>query len=281
VNKTLKKRNKKPHNLGEALFFLKKEEMEKVVKSYDIVGSIAIMDIPEELEKKEKLIGEAVIKTFNNIKTVLKKSGMHYGKYRTQQLDFVAGENTKETIHTENGVKIKLNVEQVYYSVRLGSERLRVANKIKEEDVLVMFSGCAPFCLAIEKHSETKKVIGIEWNTIAHKYGLENLKLNKSKIIDLVNADVKKVKIKDQFDTVLMPAPKDADTYIEQAINFVKPKGRIFIYLFRHEHDVDATRDELKKKIAWHGRKCELPEAIKCGDFSPGVHRYCFEIELK
>lgn len=280
-NKVLKKRLKKPNNLGEALYFLKSEEKDLMVKSYDVIGNIAIMEIPDELEKKEKLIGEAVIKTFNNIKTVLKKSGIHYGKYRTQQLDYVAGENTKEIIHVENGLKIKLNVEEVYYSVRLGNERLRVAKKINDEEVLVMFSGCAPFCLAVEKHSESERIIGIEWNTTAHNYGLENLKLNKSKNVELVNADVRKVKIKDKFDIVLMPAPKNADDYIDVAMNMIKPKGKIYIYLFRHEHDVDATRDELKKKIAWNGGMCELPEAIKCGDFSPGVHRYCFEIELK
>ena len=46
---------------------LTEEEMKKLVTSYDVIGSIAIIEIPEELQSKEKEIGEAIIKLNKNI----------------------------------------------------------------------------------------------------------------------------------------------------------------------------------------------------------------------
>ena len=56
---------------------LNKKEMEVLVTSYDMVGDIAIIDIPIELEKKQKLIGETLLK-LNKIFQFLKKKLRNY-----------------------------------------------------------------------------------------------------------------------------------------------------------------------------------------------------------
>jgi tRNA G37 N-methylase Trm5 len=172
---------------------LTKKQLALLPSSYDVVGSIIIFsDFPEELIKKEKVIAESLLLLHKNIKTICKKTKKYSGKYRTPKLKIIAGENTKETIHKENKCRLKLDVEKVYFSTRLSEERKRIAGQVKkEEDVLVMFSGCAPYPCVISKNTKAREIFGIEANSIGHKYGMENLKLNRIHNVVLINADVR------------------------------------------------------------------------------------------
>jgi len=185
---------------------LTKKELNLVPASFDVVGNILIFsDFPKELSKKEKIIGKEILKSHKNIRSVFKKTKKYSGEYRTPKLKLLAGEKSKETIHTENNTRIKLNAEKVYFSSRLSTERKRIFQQVKkDETILVMFSGAAPYPLTISKNTKAKKIIGVEINPIAHKYGIENLKLNKTKNIILILGDVKKEgpKLKTKFDRV-------------------------------------------------------------------------------
>ncbi|HYD04031.1 MAG TPA: hypothetical protein VEC16_07080 [Alphaproteobacteria bacterium] len=172
---------------------LTEKEMDFVKTSHDTIGSIAIIEVPKDLIKKEKLIADTLIKINPQIKTVLKKAAIHDGVYRTQKLKFLAGVNTKETIYKENGVQIKLDVEKVYFSIRLSNERKRVSEQIKKnEEILVLFSGCAPYPLVLARNSKARHITGVEINPLGHKYGLDSVRLNNIHNITLVNSDVKK-----------------------------------------------------------------------------------------
>lgn len=171
---------------------LTKKELALVPSAFDVVGNIIIFsEFPKELIKKEKIIGEAFLKEFPNIKTICKKTKKYSGKFRTPTLKIISGEKNKETIHKENGVTLKLDVEKVYFSMRSANERLRIANLIKkDEEVLVMFSGCAPFPCVFAKKSPAKYIYGIEINPVAHKYAVENIKINKISNVFVINKDV-------------------------------------------------------------------------------------------
>jgi tRNA (guanine37-N1)-methyltransferase len=172
---------------------LGKKDLEFLRRSMDILGNIAILEIPKELEdkKKEKLIAEEVLKLNQNITTVLKK-GKHEGVFRVQKLEHLAGKKTKEATYKEHNVIMKLNAEQVYFSPRLSTERKRIMQLVKKpEDILVMFSGCAPYVCVLAKNTPARYIWGIEINPVAHRYGWENLKLNKINNAFLINEDVK------------------------------------------------------------------------------------------
>ena len=173
---------------------LSEDELDKVKTAFDNVGDIAILEIDDVLRRKEKQIAECLLNTNPQIKTVLRKNGAHEGEFRTQKMKHLVGEKTKETIHKENNIKLKLDVENVYFSVRLSTERKRISNLVKKDEViLVMFSGCAPYPTVLAKNTDAKFVYGIELNPKGHKYGIENIKLNKLNNVFLVNGDVKDI----------------------------------------------------------------------------------------
>lgn len=161
---------------------LSENELELVNRSFEIVGDIAIVEIPEELDSKDKIIGNALLKVNSNIKTVLKKSGIHQGKFRTQDLIYVCGEEKEDTIYKENGIRLKINPGTVYFSARLSTERGYLMEKLEpKKRVLVMFSGAGPYSFSALKYQpELLRITSIEINPEGHKYALENLELNKN-----------------------------------------------------------------------------------------------------
>jgi len=159
---------------------LTKKEQEMLRTSFDVIGDIAIIEVPKELKRKQKMIAQTLLSLVKSINVVAVKDGGHKGKYRRQKLSVVEGENRLTTQHTESGIKLKLDVSKCYFSPRLGTERLRIAKLIKKDErVLIAGSGIAPYPLVISKNSKAKELIGVEFNPIAHKYAVENVKLNK------------------------------------------------------------------------------------------------------
>lgn len=252
--------------------YLTKSQLSLVPTSFDVVGDIAIFnEFPKELKKKEKTIANALLKLQKNIRVVAKKSKKYSGRLRTPKITILAGEKRKTATHKESNCLFNLDIEKCYFSTRTGSERLRIAKKVKKnESILVMFSGIAAFPIIIAKNKKPKEIYAIELNKTAHKFAEENIKLNKLTNVKLLKGDVKKVvpTIKKKFDRIIMPLPKSAEKYLPLAEKYLKPKGTIHLYTFAQEKDFK----ELKKKY-------KAKSLTKCGHYSPNVHRVCLELK--
>ncbi|MBM3200765.1 methyltransferase domain-containing protein [Candidatus Woesearchaeota archaeon] len=259
---------------------LTKKQLSLVPRSFDVVGDVLIFsEFPDGLKKKEKLIGETILRIMKHVKVVCKKTKFHSGVFRTKKVKIIAGEKRKTTLYKENGVRIGLNVETCYFSPRLSNERMRIAELVKKrESVLVMFSGVAPYPLVIAKNSSAKEVYGIEISPFAHKLAEDNIKLNKANNIKLFLGDVKKVipKLKKKFDRVIMPLPKSAEDFLDIALKAVKKNGVIHFYDFLFEEDFDQAVDKIKK----HCKKCEILGIVKCGQYSPRKFRICVDFKV-
>ncbi|MAG53014.1 MAG: SAM-dependent methyltransferase [Nanoarchaeota archaeon] len=231
--------------------------------SFDTVGDIVIFS--EEINKKK---AEEVLK-LKNINTVGFKTKFHSGTYRTKKVKILVGERKKETIHKENNVEVKVNVENCYFSPRLSNERLRIAKEVKkDEKVLVIGSGVGIYPIVISKNSKAKEICGIEINPQAHKYAEENVKLNKIKNIKFYEGDVKKVlpKIRKKFDRIIMPLPKNAEKFLDVVAKKLNKKGIIHFYSFEPEEDIKLDNFKILK-------------TVKCGSFGPGKFRICVDIK--
>ena len=240
--------------------------------SYDIIGKVII------IKENNKKFANNLLKIHKNVETILYKSDIHKGKYRTQKLKLLAGKRTKETIYKENNILVKLNLEKAFFSPRLSNERKRISNLIKEESVLVMFSGVGIYSLVIAKNSKCKEVYGIELNKIAHEYALENAQLNKlGDKITLINDDVSKVKINKKFDRILMPLPKNAGDFLKDAFRFSKNGTIIHFYTFGQEKEFDEIKKKLTENCKKLRKKIRILRLIKCGQYSPYTYRICLD----
>ena len=260
---------------------LSDKELSHLVQGYDLVGDIAITIISSELSHRQKLIGEAILATNKKIKVVAKRGGIYQGDFRTIPLTIIAGEDRKETQHVEFGVRLLLNPELVYFSVRSSTERKRVAGLVAPgEDILVMFSGVAPYPLMINKFSEAKSIVGIESNPHAHDYGLRNLKLNKVKdSVDLLLGDVAEVvpQLYRKYHRIIMPLPTTAKDFLPVALKFLRPDGTIHFYDFQPVGSFDASLATIAELCQRAGREVLRSTPIVCGHTSPGINRVCVD----
>ncbi len=263
---------------------LSKKDLEKLRASYDVVGDIAVIEIPLELKKKKKIIANTLIKLIKNVKTVACKIGAHKGKYRRQKLEVLAGEKNLIAVHKETGCIFKFDVEKCYFSPRLGTERLRAAKLIKpKESVLVACSGVSPFPIIFAKYSKAKNIVALELNPVAHKFALENIKLNKvENKVKALKGDVKKAStiIKQKFDRIFIPAPKEGSSLIPPILKLAKKGAYIHVYDFANESEFKLAANKVKEACKKAKRKCKILRVIKCGQHAPRVYRVRIDAKL-
>lgn len=185
---------KKPNFKEELKSILSEEELEKIKTAFDIVGDIAILELDEEFKDKEKEIGEALLRTHKNVVTVLNKASEHGGTFRTQNMSYLAGVDKRETLHKENNAIVNVDVENVYFSPRLSTERKRIMQEVKEgENILTMFSGSGPYPMVLSKNTKAKRIVGIEINPTGHRLAKKNKVQNKAFNTDFFNGDVNEI----------------------------------------------------------------------------------------
>ncbi len=246
----------------------------------DIIGDIAILKFPFDMKAKEKeKIGKRFLKEHKNIKTILEKVERIKGRLRKAKMRFVVGDDKRETIHSENGCKFFLNVEETYFSSRLSNERKLIAEDIvkkvtkKKNKILVMFAGVAPFPIVIakmlKKAGKKAEIISNEINKKANKFAEKNIELNKvEEYVKIVSGDASKLpeKLKNyKADFIVMPRPNLKKTFLDTALKLSKKGTRIYYYGFGNKEEVlNEIKNEIDKKIKIKIRKAGEIAPYKC-----------------
>ena len=264
------------------------EELRFIPRSFDIIGSrekaVAIVEIPEEIYHRRVLIAEAIMKIHKNVKTVLAKRSPRVGVYRTRNYELIAGDPNTEVIHKEHGCYFKLDPTKVYFSPRESTERLRIARQVAPGDfVVLMFAGVCPYGIVIAKVQPlVKKIVAIEINPIAYNYMVENIKLNKleDKIMPVLG-DVK-VEASEWYgmaDRVIMPLPKGAQYYLDEAFNCLREDGGIIhFYHWAHEENLyDEAITIIEEHARKHNYKIEILNKRKVLPYAPRIYKICID----
>ena len=201
-------------------------------RATDFVGDIAIIEIPPELDAYKRIIGEAILETHKNVRTVLAKAGAISGTYRLREFSVIAGEPKTETIHREHGCQYYVDLAKAYFSPRLSYEHKRVASLIEEgETVIDLFAGVGPFAIQIAKTHENVEVYAVDVNPEAVEFLKRNVRLNRVEgKVHPILGDAKQV-VKERLsgvaDRVIMNLPEKAIEFVEAACTTIKSTGGI------------------------------------------------------
>ncbi|MFA6328885.1 MAG: class I SAM-dependent methyltransferase family protein [Candidatus Micrarchaeia archaeon] len=278
-------------------------ERAALVKSFDIVGDIAVVEVPLELEGKEKLIADAIMKQHRGILVVAKKMGGTAGEFRIRPVEVIAGEKRTHTLYREGGCVFGLDLNKTYFSPRLGTERGRLCALVKKgERVLVPFAGVGPFAIRMGKAMEkfqrsfsdvaprdaTKmggaEVVGLELNPEACAFFRENIERNKCKNVRVVEGDVAALlpgKYNGWADRVAMPLPKDGRQFLAGIIPCLKKGGMLHYYSFggMEAPFAEAERDVVEAS-AKLGRKARVVFRRVVRPYSKTVEQVVVDAEI-
>ncbi len=230
-------------------------------RAMDLVGDIAIIEIPPELEAYKKEIGDAILQVHRNVRTVLAKAGAVKGEYRLREFNLITGQPKTETIHKEHGCQFHVDLAKAYFSPRLSHEHMRVASAVREgETVVDMFTGVGPFAIIIAKTHVNVKVYAIDINPDAIKLLKRNIGLNRvnGKVHPILGdaRQIIKQQLRKAADRVIMNLPEKATEFIDVACEALKPEGGIihFYSFVKGSEGLEALKAQFKGEVERCGR---------------------------
>jgi len=214
------------------------QESEELISSFDQIGDIIIVRIPDSLLSKKKLIGETLLKEVKIARSVFYQASPVEGDFRTRNLEILAGEDKTETEYKEFGCKFTVDVENAFFSPRLSTEGERIANLVQDGETIVnMFAGVGMFSIMIAKKKKCT-VYSIDINPVASNLCEKNIKSNKlaGNIIS-INGDASQIiqkQLENKSDRTLMLLPERSDEFLKSAIQATKNNGVIHYYSHIH-----------------------------------------------
>ncbi len=243
--------SKPPRTLRDALAGrMSAEHMELLPRAYDMVGDIAVLELPDEIASHGKQIGEAFLAVHNSFSTVLAKRGAVSGISRTRQYEFLAGQDKTKTVHIEYGCRIVVDLAKAYFSPRLLEEHSRIAKKVKDGELIIdMFTGVGCFPLHITK-AHNSRVVAIDINPGAIRLLEESMGMNRlrGEIVPVV-AD-SGVYVRTNFfrnaDRIIMNHPSGALEFVPEACHAIKDNGTIHYHTFT---GADNPDEEMIEKV--------------------------------
>ena len=249
---------------------LSEDEIETLRTSFDTIGEIVILEIPDNLEDKKQIIGDAALEFTKRRSVFMKKSAIK-GTTRVRDLEFLSGIDDSVTIHKEHGARLKLDVREMYFSPRLATERKRVMESVSDgERILDMFCGIGPFPIVIARNKNVD-ITAVDINESAIRYLKENIKMNKLKgSIETYTGDIAVVSnaFKTKFDRIIMNLPGLAYTFLDLAVDLIEEDGIINYYEFSDSYDQGINR--LKNACLKKNKKVEIINTRKVKSTSPG-----------
>jgi len=244
--------------VGEAI---PSDVINRLPRSYDIIGDIGILQLDDELEPFSKIIAEGLMKLNPHLRLVVQKIEKTSGQYRIRRTEVIAGIGTTETTHIEFSSKFHLDVMSVYFNPRLAHERMRIASQVKEGEVVVdMFAGVGTYSVLIAKKQLGARVFSIDLNPSAYKYLKENVFANK--VADRVtpylgDAQEFASKLSGIADRVIMNLPGDSQAFLGAASKLLRRNGGIvhFYSFASRDEQLQHLSDTFRSGIESSGRR--------------------------
>lgn len=266
---TFKIRKVGPRNLVEALNGKLPQNLIKIIpRSYNMIGDIAILDIPKELRTHAKTISEAFKILNPRVKAVLVKVGPVKDTFRVRQYVVLNGGPSTVTHHAEHGLIFRLDPLKVFFNPRLIHERQRIASMVgSNETIIDMFAGVGAFPIIIARSKDVRKVYGIDINPEAISFMLQNIVLNKlrGRIVAVLADATSELPLSGLADRVIMNLPERSLEFLGEACRFLKPRGGIIhIYTFINEKvGGESILQKIRNRICEVGREVVSVESFR------------------
>ena len=249
---------------------------------YEIIGNIALLESDEtDLERT----ADALLKVQPHIQTVLAALSPVEGEFRTRRFTFVKGENTTQTVHKEYGCKFVIDMEKAYFTPRLGTERSRILEQIKNGQTVVdMFAGVGPFSILIGKNHPSCRVVAIDKNPEAVKFLRHNIELNAVSNVEAVEGDAKEEvqRYIGVADHIIMNLPHTAQEFLNAAMVVSKPGTLIHYYDITPESDLySASLSHIESAASRAGFAIEIVSTRIVRSYSPHQFNVCIEVRIK
>ncbi|MDF0590661.1 class I SAM-dependent methyltransferase family protein [Methanotrichaceae archaeon Mx] len=243
--------------------------------SFEVVGEIAILEDPDEEA------AAAIMAVHRNVRAVISPLSAVEGEFRTRRFRPVAGEARTATIHKEHGLRYRIDLERAYFTPRLGTERLRIAELVRPgEAAFDIFAGVGPFALLMAKRGA--RVVAVDKNPDAVRLLRENAALNRIEDIVILEADASDLaeEFEKRADRIIMNLPHIGHDFLGVAMRIAKKGGVVHYYAIAPEDDLFGRDTAFVEEAARaSGVEVEILRRAVVRSYAP--HRYNIVIDFR
>ncbi len=259
----------------------------RMPRSLSIVGDIILInEIPDPTRKKE--VGDILSENYG-VRAVFLKIREVSGKYRIAQWELLSGYGDTFTVHRENNFYFALDASKVFFNPRMGGERNRVIQLVKDNEVVIdMFTGIGPFAIPIAK--KCAKVYAIDLNPSAIEFANLNANINKvsPNKLTIFHADAaeKVPELGPIADRIIMNYPEASINFLEPALMGIKRDGGIVhFYIFvrekSKEEDIKKAREIFYEKTVHIVRDYKILNAMASREVAPRKYMVVLDVFIR
>jgi len=239
-------------------------ERQRLPRSFDVVGDVVLIRLPDELEPRAAEVGEALLKFVPGARLVGLDRGVH-GPDRRRAVQRIAGSGAWRTRHRENGLEFDVDLEKAYFSPRLAREHARIAEEVRTGDrVLDLCCGVGPFAVTIARDGRARSIRAVDANPEA--VALLRQTLSRYPFggrVSAIEALLEEfVPSATEAERVLLNLPREGTKYAALVAPLVAPGGSLYYYeiVARDEtlHRGAAVERTLGPPGAWRAREVRV-----------------------
>ncbi len=255
------------------------ELLDHLPRSYDIIGDVVILKIPEELAGFEAALGRALLGAHKGVRTVAVDEGI-VGQQRRRSIRVIAGTRNTRTVHREYGLVLAVDPAEVYFSPRMAEERHRVALQVTPGEVIVdAFCGVGPFALHVALRG-AKAVYAVDANPRAVEFLRENIRMNRVENVFPLQRDVTEVLPElGPADRVILDFPQKPLPYLPLAAAALKDGGVLHYYEILEKALVNGRVADLEKVLP-QSASLEVLDIREVRGYSPSQSHCAFDLRI-
>lgn len=247
-------------------------------RSFDVVGDVLLLKLPEELEPHREAVGEALLTTHPGVRTVALDRGVR-GPFRERRTEVVAGAADTRTVHREYGLEIAVDPAAVHFSPRVAAERRRVAQQVAPGEVVAdAFCGVGPFALHVAR-AGAGTVYAVDANPVALAFLRENVRRNRADAVVPIEGDADNVlPTLEGVDRVILDFPQEPLPHLAPALEPVREGGVLHYYEILERTVLEARLEEIQ--TASPGRALEVLDVREVRGYSPTQAHYGVDLRV-
>ncbi len=249
--------------------------------SFDVVGDIAVIKIPRELHGHREAIGRAILRWNPRILVVVEDRGVK-GKHRIRQIEVVAGEPRTTTRHLEHGLTYLVDLGEAYFSPRLASERLRIADLTRDGEVVAdPFAGVGPYAILIAKTRRPREVHASDANPVAVELLRTNVAANRADRVTVRAGDARTILRQiAPVDRVILDLPHSAFDFLPDAFGALEPRGTVHVYRILETVDEQEAIQAIRRVAGAAGLRITDLRRRHVRAYSPTQHHTAFDVTV-
>lgn len=247
--------------------------------TYERLGEIVLIE--EADDDRAADLTDAILASDLPVATIARKASPIHGEKRIRDWELLYGKQT-ETVHREYGFSYSLDIQEVYFTPRLATERKRVTSQVESTDtVFDMFAGVGPF--AIPMASRGASVTATDINETAIEYLRENAQVNNvSDDITPITGDVRSqvTEYDGWASRIIMNLPHSSQEYLSTAIQLASNECTIHYYDIQPEEDPFSHGEAAITRVASPEYTVSIDNRRIVRSYSPHEVNVCLDVTI-